>query len=57
MNYSHHKNQDTFVKNSEHEWCLIPTLHVEIDFASGWIDAKDFEAAIVKLIISQTYKK
>lgn len=44
-----HKNQNTFVKNSEHEWCLIRTQHVEINFASGWIDAKDFEGAIVKL--------
>ncbi|WP_260612503.1 hypothetical protein [Vibrio cholerae] len=44
-----HKNQDTFVKNSNHEWCLIRAQHVEIDFATGWIDEKAFESAIGKL--------
>ncbi len=28
-------NQDTFVKNSNHEWCLIRAQHVEIDLATG----------------------
>jgi len=44
-----HKNQDTFVKNSNHEWCLIRAQHVEIDFGTGWIDEKAFESAIGKL--------
>lgn len=44
-----HKNQDTFVKNSNHEWSLIRAHHVEIDFATGWIDDKAFESAIGKL--------
>ena len=38
-----HKNQNTFVKNSEHEWRLIRTQHVEINFASGWIDVLTYE--------------
>ncbi|MDZ1233867.1 hypothetical protein M2X16_20365, partial [Klebsiella pneumoniae] len=52
-----HKNQDTFVKNSDHEWYLIQTQHVEIDFATGWIDAKDFEAAIGKLVYHKDISK
>lgn len=44
-----HKNQDTFVKNSNHEWCLIRVQHVEIDFSTGWIDDKAFENAVGKL--------
>jgi len=43
------KNQDTFVKNSNHEWCLIWTQHAKIDFATGWIGDKAFENAIDKL--------
>ena len=52
-----HKNQDTFVKNSNHEWCLVRTQHVDIDFATGWIDAKAFEAAISKLAYQKDINK
>ena len=52
-----HKNQDTFVKNSNHEWCLIRTQYVDIDFATGWIDAKAFEAAIGKLAYQKDINK
>ncbi|WP_237657929.1 ATP-binding protein [Tolumonas lignilytica] len=52
-----HKNQDTFVKNSNHEWCLIRTQHVNIDFATGWIDAKAFEVAIGKLAYQKDINK
>lgn len=44
-----HNNQDKFVKNTNHEWSLIRAHHVEIDFASGWIDDKAFESDIGKL--------
>ncbi len=44
-----HKNQDTFTKNSGHEWYLIRMPHVEINFPGGWVDVPDFEMAIRKL--------
>lgn len=52
-----HKNLDTFVKNSNHEWCFVRTQHVEIDFASGWIDDKAFEGAISKLAFNRDANK
>ena len=52
-----HKNQDTFVKNSNHEWCLIRAQHVEIDFGTGWIDEKAFESAIGKLAYQKDANK
>ncbi len=52
-----HKNQDTFVKNSNHEWSLIRAHHVEIDFATGWIDDKAFESAIGKLAYQKDANK
>lgn len=52
-----HKNQDTFVKNSNHEWCLIRAQHVEIDFGTGWINEKAFESAIGKLAYQKDANK
>ena len=52
-----HKNLATFVNNSNHEWCLVRTQHVEIDFASGWIDDKAFEGAISKLAFNRDANK
>ena len=57
MNSFLHNNQDTFVKNSNHEWCLIPAQHVEIDLATGWIDDKDFENSICKLAYQKDANK
>ena len=48
-----HNNQDTFVKNSNHEGCLIRAQHVEIDLATGWIDDKAFKILSVSLRIKK----
>lgn len=52
-----HKNQDTFVKSSEHEWSLIQLHDVVIHFGGSWIDAHDFEMAISNLMYHPDVEK